>query len=322
MELTINNDMNPKVTIATITYNSSRYVRQSIESVLAQSFTDFEYLISDDCSTDGTWDIVKEYKDPRIRAWRNETNLREYPNRNKTLFEAKGEYIIWIDGDDIFYPHGLEYMVKMLDAFPTSVMACARPHWDNMIYPYELSPKEAFRYEFLGSPILVNGFPDTLIRTRELQAINGFPTDIISGDTHSKRLLACKSNVVLVNQQVSWWRRTPGQASSRLHALGGVLNTYNSSLSILENDDCPLDASEILKAKEFLRIGMANYLIKNQFTHGRLISVFKVSKLLKLKLSDFYKAIKKREFFYITGSGTDPLMLDFSKNPYAPNYEH
>ncbi|NRR91028.1 glycosyltransferase family 2 protein [Winogradskyella undariae] len=313
--------MNPKVTIATITYNSSKYVRKSIESVLAQSFTDFEYLISDDCSTDNTWDIVKEYKDPRIRAWRNETNLREYPNRNKTLFEAKGEYIIWIDGDDIFYPHGLEFMVKMLDAFPNSAMACARPHWDNMVYPYELTPKEAFRYEFLGSPILVNGFPDTLIRTKALKALNGFPTDVISGDTYSKRMLAFKNNVLLINQQVSWWRRTPDQASSKLYSIQGVLNTFESSIVIIDNEDCPLDASEKAMAKELMRIGMANYLIKNQLFLGKIMTVFKIKKRLKLKLFHFYKAVNKRDFFYTTGSGVDPLLLDFCKNPYASNYE-
>jgi glycosyltransferase involved in cell wall biosynthesis len=52
----------PKVTIATITYNSEKFVAQAIESVLAQSFTDFEYLISDDCSTDTTWDITCKYR--------------------------------------------------------------------------------------------------------------------------------------------------------------------------------------------------------------------------------------------------------------------
>ena len=94
----------PLFTVATITYNSSRWVRQAIESVLASSYTDFEYIISDDCSTDDTWDIIQEYKDGRIKAWRNQTNIGEYPNRNIVLRQAKGKYFLFIDGDDLTYP--------------------------------------------------------------------------------------------------------------------------------------------------------------------------------------------------------------------------
>lgn len=67
----------PLVTVITVAYNSSAYLRVAIESVLAQSYANIEYIICDDYSTDDTWDIICEYTDARIRAYRNEKNLTD-----------------------------------------------------------------------------------------------------------------------------------------------------------------------------------------------------------------------------------------------------
>jgi glycosyltransferase involved in cell wall biosynthesis len=307
----------PKVTIATITYNSSKFVAQAIESVLVQSFTDFEYLISDDCSTDGTWDIIQTYKDPRIRAWRNAPNLGEYPNRNKTLYEAKGKYIIWIDGDDIFYPHGLEFMVKMLEAFPNSAMACARPYWPNMVYPYELSPLEAFRYEFLGTPVLVNGFPDTLIKTEALINVGGLPENYIAGDTLVKRKIASSNPVLLISQHIAWWRKTPGQASSKLKQIKGVIETYDNSVSILKDVNCPLSNEEEELALYYLKYGLSKYIWKTLLFKGRFIKALKIKNSKRITFNQLVSVLYKKRDFYRKGSETDPLKLSFNKNPFS-----
>ena len=112
----------PLVTIITVTYNSSKYVRDAIEGVLAQTYTNIEYIIGDDCSTDDTWSIIREYKDPRIKAYRNETNLGEYPNRNKAILMSTGEYLLFIDGDDYIYPHGLSYYVDLITKYPQAAI--------------------------------------------------------------------------------------------------------------------------------------------------------------------------------------------------------
>src|SRR5258706_6333730 len=100
----------PLVTVAMVTYNSARYLTEAIESVLAQEFEDFELLICDDCSRDDTWQIASRYDDPRIRAVRNEFNMGEYQNRNQALRLARGKYVMFLDGDDFLYPHGLGFM--------------------------------------------------------------------------------------------------------------------------------------------------------------------------------------------------------------------
>jgi glycosyltransferase involved in cell wall biosynthesis len=307
----------PKVTIATITYNSEKFVAQAIESVLAQSFTDFEYLISDDCSTDGTWDIIQTYKDPRIRAWRNAPNLGEYPNRNKTLYEAKGKYIIWIDGDDIFYPHGLEFMVKMLEAFPDAAMACARPYWPNMIYPYVLSPLEAFRYEFLGTPVLVNGFPDTLIKTEALIKVGGLPENYIAGDTLVKQKIASSNPVLLISQHVSWWRKTPGQASSKLKQINGVIETYDNNVAMLNDGKCPLSDEEQALALYYLKYGLSKYIWKYLIVKGQFMKALKIKNNKRISFKQLLSVFYKKRDFYRKGSEIAPLKLSFNKNPFS-----
>ena len=133
----------PLFTVATIAYNSAKWIKLTIESVLASSFTDFEFLILDDCSTDETWKIIQQYNDPRIRAWRNESNLGEYPNRNKVLNEANGKYILYIDGDDLLYKETLTRLSNYISFFPNAAAFWGVPNMDVAIYPYELSPEQA-----------------------------------------------------------------------------------------------------------------------------------------------------------------------------------
>lgn len=310
----------PKVTIATITYNSSKFVAQAIESVLAQSFTDFEYLISDDCSTDNTWDIIQTYKDPRIRAWRNEPNLGEYPNRNKTLNEAKGKYIIWIDGDDIFYPHGLEFMVKMLDAFPDSAMACARPYWPDMIYPYELTPIQTYKFDYLGSPVTINGFPDTLFNTDILKKHGGLPENYISGDTFIKKKIAMYHNILLISNGISWWRMPEGQASSKIRgSIIGANENIKISEYYLNHKECPLDNNEIVIAKNNLFSGYYRFLIRKFLLKGKFLIFIKnwsrQEHSLMQKIKFCFRPINI--YFNAGASAEEPLEEKITKNPYS-----
>jgi glycosyltransferase involved in cell wall biosynthesis len=307
----------PKVTVATITYNSSAYVRQAIESVLAQGFADFEYFISDDCSTDNTWEIIQDYRDPRIKAWRNERNLGEYPNRNKTLAKAKGEYIIWIDGDDVLYPHGLEFMVRMLDAFPSSAMLCARPYSRFIIYPYELNPRQMFQLELMGSPVLVDGLTDTLFRTRILNEANGFPTNFISGDTYVKRFISLQYPSLFVSNGVSWWRRTENQASSKLDGKEGIIQTFNIQLEYIERAKFLLDDAEVQYAMDRLCTGFLRFLVRKYFLKFKVIEAFHLLKGLNLRGSIWVYLFRKRPTEFKLATSVAPLHLAFDKNPFS-----
>ncbi len=94
------------------------YLREAIESILNQTFTDFEFLILDDCPTDSRKDIVRSYQDKRIKYIANKTNLGISESRNKLIDMAKGEYLAVIDHDDISVPDRLEKEVEYLDNHP------------------------------------------------------------------------------------------------------------------------------------------------------------------------------------------------------------
>lgn len=107
---------NSKVTVLMPVYNGERYLREAIESILNQTFTDFEFLIINDGSTDSSVEIIESYNDPRIRLVHNEKNLKLIATLNKGIDLAQGEYIARMDCDDISLPERLEEQVEFMDA--------------------------------------------------------------------------------------------------------------------------------------------------------------------------------------------------------------
>jgi glycosyltransferase involved in cell wall biosynthesis len=108
----------PRVTVLMSVFNGEKYLREAIDSILNQTFKDFEFLIINDCSTDGTAEILGSYHDPRIRIVYNEENIGLTKSLNKGLKLAKGEYIARMDADDISLPERLQKQVEFLDTHP------------------------------------------------------------------------------------------------------------------------------------------------------------------------------------------------------------
>lgn len=109
----------PKVSVLMPVYKTNEgYLREAIESILAQSFRDFEFLILEDCPEDDREAVIKSYNDERIRYIKNDKNLGITPSRNKLIDEAKGEYLAVFDHDDISLPTRFEKQVAYLDEHP------------------------------------------------------------------------------------------------------------------------------------------------------------------------------------------------------------
>jgi hypothetical protein len=127
----------PKVSVLMATYNGAGFIRPSVNSLLAQTFRDFELIIVDDCSTDATPDILRSFDDPRIRIIRNEKNLGVVLSRNRCLAHATGGYIAMQDHDDLSRPTRLALQVAYLDANPGVVLLGTAAHTleDGRIYP-------------------------------------------------------------------------------------------------------------------------------------------------------------------------------------------
>lgn len=107
--------MNELVSIVTPSYNTSKYISETIESVLAQTYTNWEMIIVDDCSTDNTDDVIKPYlSDTRIKYFKNPKNSGAAVSRNYALSEAKGKWIAFLDSDDIWVSDKLEKQIAFM----------------------------------------------------------------------------------------------------------------------------------------------------------------------------------------------------------------
>ena len=118
----------PSVSVIMATYNGARFIQQSLNSLWAQTYADFELIIADDCSTDATPEILAAVTDPRLRVIRNPTNLGVVASRNRCFEQVRGRYVAMLDHDDLSRPRRLELQVAYLDAHPATVLVGTAAH--------------------------------------------------------------------------------------------------------------------------------------------------------------------------------------------------
>jgi glycosyltransferase involved in cell wall biosynthesis len=165
----------PRVSVLIPTYRYAGYLRETLDSVLSQDFTDFEVLVSDDCSGDGTAEILAEYaaRDARVRAQVHPKNVGMVQNWNWCLRESRGEYVKYVFGDDLLArPDALGKMVAMLDAHPDAALAASAR---NVIDEHSRSVDT---WSHLGAPG-VHGSGDTMLRCLAEGNIVGEPTAVM-----------------------------------------------------------------------------------------------------------------------------------------------
>ena len=107
--------MNDLVSIITPAYNAAAFISDTIRSVQAQTYTNWEMIIVDDCSTDETAQVVASFGDERIRYFKNETNSGAAVSRNYALREARGRWVAFLDGDDLWHPEKLSKQVRFME---------------------------------------------------------------------------------------------------------------------------------------------------------------------------------------------------------------
>lgn len=177
------NERAPKVSVCIPTYNRAHFLPDAIVGVLAQTFTDFELVISDNASTDATAEVLARFRDPRIRMHRNADNIGLVGNFNRCFDLARGEYVVILGSDDYWDPSLLSRLVPLLEENPTVLLAQtggilvtpeklpSRVH----ILPLErITPGlEYFRRIMMDE--LPDGFlSSTLFRTAAVRAAGGF----------------------------------------------------------------------------------------------------------------------------------------------------
>ncbi len=107
--------MNSLVSIIMPSYNTAKFISETIESVLAQTYSNWELIIVDDCSTDNTDEIVARYKDKRIKYLKNPNNSGAAVSRNRALRKAEGRWIAFLDSDDLWEKNKLEKQIQFME---------------------------------------------------------------------------------------------------------------------------------------------------------------------------------------------------------------
>lgn len=274
--MTKENKDSPLISIITVTYNSAKYVRDAIESVLSSSFKNFELVIGDDCSTDNTWEIVQEYNDERIVKYKNSTNLGEYPNRDKALKLASGSWVLFIDGDDLIYPHALEFLSKMILKDSSVGMLLMRWYRRNMLFPIVISPRDFYLEHYFGDGFLGTAFTNVVFSRKALLDSGGIPHQYSFGDDVVRLNMATRYNMMVISDQLTFWRETPNQA---FHVKKNLLNSYTERKKFEFMFLKQAKDAAILNLNEF---SLAKYNLSTQI----LKDIIKYS--IKLKLKNAY----------------------------------
>jgi glycosyltransferase involved in cell wall biosynthesis len=253
----------PRISVLLTSYNREDFIADAIESVLGQSLTDFELVICDDGSRDGTVDIINDYarRDARIRVSINERNLGDYGNRRHAASLARGRFLKYHDSDDLMYPHCLATMADPLEAEPRAAFALsASGNWPGGPCPMLLTPRLAYEREFLGNGLFQQGPASALFRTTEFLALGGFPEIAYAGD-YLFWLRACAAvNVLLVPGDLFYYRVHAGQEMVKAESEVAYARAAAEGWRMLDSAQCPLRGDALDIAKRNFVFGQARVL--------------------------------------------------------------
>lgn len=236
-----------KVSVATITYNHETFIEEALDSVLAQEVDfDLEIVVSDDCSTDRTGEIVARYADEHpgvVKAVRNETNLGAHTNWVRTLARCEGDYIALLDGDDYWTaPHKLRRQRELLDRDRDAVLVfhpaevCHEDGTSHFWFP----PRRRDRYE-LGDLLRGNFIATSSVMYRNLRLdfpdwydeAAGMPGDWLLFCLHARHgSIAYIDEVMSAYRQhhAGIWSGAPEERIRRLRSLIEIGERLNEDL--------------------------------------------------------------------------------------------
>ena len=204
----------PSVSVITLAYNAGCYLEEAIESILVQSFKDFEYIIIDDGSTDNTYDIIERYShlDSRIMVFQNAVNIGLFRSRNLGVSLSRGQFIAWQDADDISLPHRIEHQYEYLLHHPRVGMVGGfleffGEGFRSSIRKYAPDDLTLRRKLFRYSPVAE---PAAMIRKRALEDAGKYNTEYPAGaDLDMSFRIGINFEFANLQEVVLRYRQTP-----------------------------------------------------------------------------------------------------------------
>ena len=207
--------MSDLVSIIMPSYNTGRFIRETIESVLAQSYSNWELIIVDDCSTDNTDDVVNQYlADERIHYIKNDTNSGAAVSRNRALRKAKGKWIAFLDSDDLWEPDKLQKQISFMrdNGYHFSytnyieIDEESRANGKSVTGPKRITKRGMYNYCWMGClTVMYDADTVGLIQI----------ADIKKNNDYAMWLKACKkANCYLLNETLARYRKRSGSISN------------------------------------------------------------------------------------------------------------
>jgi glycosyltransferase involved in cell wall biosynthesis len=248
----------PLVSVVTPAYNEEEHLAECIESVLAQTYQNWEYTIINNCSKDKTLEIARKYaaKDPRIRVYDNERFLKMIPNHNVAIrqISSTSKYCKVVLADDWIFPRCLEQMVKVAETYPSVGVVSAYEQFGQQVrikgLPVEqnlVSGKEASRQFLLDKLFLFGSQTSVLYRADLVRSRNPFYVESeMYADFEACFALLSKSDLGFVHEILTFSRPRPGSIGAISADLGahygsvlGMFFTYGKGcLTSEEFEEC------------------------------------------------------------------------------------
>lgn len=256
----------PLVSVLMTVYNREKFISEAIESVLSQTYRNWELIITDDQSKDRSASIAQSYadKDSRIQFHINEHNLGDYPNRNKVASYAKGKYLKYLDADDLMYPWALQCLVSMMEENPQAKWGLLSLAPDRTkIYPYVLMPIEAYQHHYFKTPLFHKAPLSSIITKEAFEAVGGFTGKQHLGDFEMWHILGRKYPVLLMPDGMVWWRMHGDQQMADNLSDPYVPFKYLAiRIELMNHVECPLSLVEKNKVIKRTNKQMARLIVK------------------------------------------------------------
>ena len=232
----------PLVSILMTAYNREQFIAEAIDCVLKTDYLNWELIIVDDGSSDNTFSIVMSFasKEPRIRLFKNEKNLGDYPNRNKAAEYARGKYLVYADSDDRMYADSLTKWVSAMESNQCLFGIFSHTGKTDI---FKLDSESIISYHFFKKPILNFGPVATIVTNSYFKSIKGYPEKYgPANDMYYNLKAASQTNTLVFPFPLVDYRIHEGQEFNNKYAY--LYNNYLYLNDALKELDLPLSQKQ------------------------------------------------------------------------------
>ena len=258
----------PKVSVIIPTRNRAAFLQAAIQSVLNQTFQDFEIIVVDDASEDHTSAVIRSFTEPRIRYLRHESSRGQGATRNAGLHQALGEYVALLDDDDEWMPQKLEKQVALLDGSPSKVGMvytgiCRIQVYSKRVINRLVPDKRGSLFEEICKRNFIGGCSSVMLRRACLEKIGWFDERLASAADYDMWLRISKEfDIEYIREPLVLYTVHPNRIStnyeSKVRGLEAVLHKHGRYLA--------LDSKNY--SRRYFVLGM-NYCLNGNAKEGR-----------------------------------------------------